>query len=190
MASNRGIVHDTDAVLFFAATQDARLHVMRQANAQAAALVQQAMADEDPGRRIRVVVGIDHEDITTKQRGFFHAAVLPQISEQARVGGLQYTADCWKEFVRKQFLPDRWETMRLPGQKKATPRRIRSSTEDLSIKGYSEHIDKVIAYAVTELGVEFHFIASERDAVRWKRKRIEKAPARPEPVEAWAQDAH
>lgn len=163
----KALLHDTDQVLYFAATQDARLHVMRQANAQAAALVAQALADDAPGRRIRVVIGVDHEDKTVKQRGFYHAAVLPQISEQATVGGLLYTAKIWKEFFHRLYIGHRWESIRLPGQKRATPRRVRISSEDLSIKQYSELLDKVIAYAVTELGVSFRFIAEEREAVRW-----------------------
>lgn len=163
----KALLHDTDVVMYFCANQDARLTIMRQANFKAMDLVQQAVADGEPGRRIRVVVGIDHEDKTVKQRGFYHAAVLPQISEQAEVAGLRFTAQIWKTFFHKLYIGDRWESVRLPGQKRATPRRVRISSEDLSIRQYSELLDKVIAYAVTELGVNFHFIAEEREAVRW-----------------------
>ena len=50
--------------------------------------------------------------------------------------------------------------------KRATQHRVRVSTEELDIKGYSEYIDRVIASATTELGVVFEFRADERDAVR------------------------
>lgn len=175
----RGLVNDTDTVLYFPATQEARHRALLQANAQARVLVDQARADEAPGRRLRLVIGIDHEDITIKQRGFFHAAVLPQIAEQYRTpDGIRYVAAVWKEFFRKRFLPDRWVMHAVPRwdavrgvmvpPKRATPMRVRSSTEDLNIRQYSLHIDRVIAAAVTELGVAFEFDAEEREAVRFK----------------------
>ena len=111
MADSRTLLADTDSVMYFAATQAARLHVMRQANAQAAVLVDQAQADGEPGRRIRVVVGVDHEDKTVKQRAFLHAAVLPQIAEQAKVQGIRYVVATWKEFFRAMYLGDRWECL-------------------------------------------------------------------------------
>lgn len=119
------------------------------------------------GERVVITAAPMLETIGTRQRGFFHAAVLPQISEQVSLGGQRYTADLWKEFYRRLFLPDTWETRKLPGAKKATPLRVRSSTERLGVRGYSEHIDKVIAHAVTELGVTFRFDETEREAVRY-----------------------
>ena len=95
--------------------------------------------------------------------------VLGQISEQAVVGGVRYDRAVWKEHMRRQFLPDRWESYRLPGAKRATPHRIRVSTEDLSVKQYSAFIDSVIDYAVRDLGVVFDFVAEEREAVRYAR---------------------
>lgn len=176
MADSRALLADTDTVLYFAATQDARLHVMRHANAQAAVLVDQALADGEPGRRIRVVVGVDHEDLTVKQRGFLHKAVLPQIAEQVSPLGNRHVMKVWKEYYRAMFLGDRWETYEVPGQvdskgrQKRKRRKVRVSTEHLSIKQYSNYIDQVIAHAVTEWSVSFRFIAEEREAVRWKPK--------------------
>ena len=132
------------------------------------------------GERVVITAAPLVESISTRQRGFFHAAVLPQISEQVRIGGERYTADIWKEHLRRLFLPDTWEMRKLPGANRATPVRVRSSTERLGVKGYSEHIDKVIAHAVTEWGVEFRFDASEREAVRYvapRRKQQEAATA-------------
>ena len=176
MSDSRALLADTDTVLYFAATQAARLQVMQQANAQARVLVEQALADDEPGRRIRVVVGVDHEDKTVKQRGFLHAAVLPQIAEQAKVVGIRYVVRTWKEFFRAMYLGDRWETFELPGQfdskgrQKRSRRKVRVSTEDLSVKQYSHHIDQVIAYAASDLEVAFRFRAEEREAVRWVAK--------------------
>jgi hypothetical protein len=117
----------------------------------------------------RFVFGEDNEEVTTKQRAFLHAAVFPQISEQAVVNGERFVPETWKEHYRRMFLPDKWVMRKLPGHKRATPQRVRVSTEDLSVKQYSEHIDKVIADAVTEHGVEFVFRAEERESVRYRR---------------------
>lgn len=141
-------------------------------------LAQALIRDEKP---VRFRVAEDQDDITTRQRGFLHAAVFPQIAEQVVMpDGTRYTADVWKEFWRKRFLPDRWELRKAirwdaeKGQmvqaKRATPHRIRVSTEDLGIKAYSEHIDKVIDTAVLELGVVFEFRPNEREGVRYVAK--------------------
>jgi hypothetical protein len=129
--------------------------------------------DQDTGevkpRVWRWIFGEANEDVTTKQRGFFHACVLPQIAAQAVVNGERFAADVWKEHLRRMFLPDKFVMRRLPGAKRATPLRVRVSTEDLGIRGYSEHIDRVIAYATTDLGVIFEFDRQEREAVRYRR---------------------
>ena len=71
----------------------------------------------------------------------------------------------------------------LARQKRAR-RKARVSTEDLSIRQYSDYIDKVIAYGTTELGVVFRFIAEEREAVRWKPAPRKARAKQPEAAEA------
>lgn len=195
------LLHEDDVVVVFDATQEARHGAMLEANAVARKLVDVARAracsqepDEDgvypePGR-LRVIVGFEHADITTKQRGFLHAAVLPQIAEQVTMpDGTRYTAEVWKEFWRRRFLPDVFELRREPRwdhklgrmvlPKRATPHRVRVSTESLGIKGYSDFLDQVIAAATTELGVVFKFRPSEREAVRYRRPARKPALAAP-----------
>ncbi len=131
----------------------------------------------DQGKRVVFSVGEDFEPISIKQRRFLHGPVFGQISEQVRVGGERYVMAIWKEFFRKLFLPDRFEMQRRPvwdkkqcrlvQAKRATPQRVRSSTEDLSVKQYSEYIDKVISHAVTEWNVIFDFDQQEREAARY-----------------------
>jgi hypothetical protein len=130
------------------------------------------------GRRVRLHVREEEDDITIRQRGFLHAAVLPQIAEQVVIEGVRYTPEAWKELLRQLFLPDRFVMVKRPrwdkklgrivNPRKARPERQRQSTEDLGIKGYSEFIDKSIAHATTEWGVQFVFIEREREAVRYR----------------------
>lgn len=131
------------------------------------------------GKRVEVSVREVEDEITIRQRGFLHAAVLPQIAEQVVMpDGTRYTPAIWKTHLKELFIPDRWDMVRLPfvidrktgawkPSKRKVPVKCRKSTEDLSIKGYSDFIDKVIAHAATEWGVVFRFLAEERDAVRY-----------------------
>lgn len=129
------------------------------------------------GKRAQISVSEDCDPISIKQRRFLHGPVLTQISEQVRVEGERFVMQVWKEFFRKLFLPDRYEMRRVPvydkkqcrlvHPKRATPYRVRSSTEDLNVKSYSGYIDKVIQHATFEWNVVFDFDQQEREAVRY-----------------------
>lgn len=187
----RALMHDDDLLVYFDATQEARHAALLRVNEMAKAMVERIRArvasqvpDEDgvlPGpSRLRIVLGEDHEDKTVKQRNFLHKAVFPQIADQAMFAdGSRFEWRVWKEMFRSRFLGFRWEMNAEPRwdekrscfvtPKRKTPHKVRVSTEDLSIKQYSEYIDLVIDTAVLEYGVVFRFIAEERDAVRYVR---------------------
>lgn len=126
------------------------------------------------------------EPVSVRQRRFFHGAILRAISEQARVAGQRYTIETWKEHYRARFVGDggfRWETTLIPKwdakagtfvvPKRATPRRVRVSTEELGVRDYSRLIDTVIDHAITELGVAFEFTNEEQGLLRHKPKKDE-----------------
>ena len=119
------------------------------------------------------------EPISVKQRKFLHGPVLGQISEQVRIGGQRYVTKVWKAYFHDLFLPDEWvpekrfhldkETGELVPDKRATPRRVRVSTEELGVRAYAEHIEKIIDYATVEWGVVFNF-SNEEQALRRKKE--------------------
>lgn len=139
------------------------------------------------GKRARFRMEEAEDELSIKQRGFLHKAVLPQISEQVTFpDGTRFEWRVWKEMFRARFLGDRWVMKAVPRwdetlrtwvkPKRKTPHRERVSTEDLGLKAYSEYIDTVIDTAVLEFGVVFVFLPAERDAVRYRppaRKRAE-----------------
>lgn len=131
----------------------------------------------DNGEAVELRVGPALDAIGARQRGFLHAAVLPQIAEQVFVGEKRerFVSDVWKAYWHKRFIPDRWVMRKLPGAKKATPHRERVSSEQLGVKRYSEWIDQIIDTAVTEYGVVFEFQASEREGVRYVARPKKKA---------------
>lgn len=185
------LLHDDDIVLVFDATQEARHAAVLRLNEMARAMVERARAnvagqkpDEDgeipgPGR-MRIVLGFDRDDKSAKQRRFLHGVVLLQIADQVVLpDGARYAMPVWKEFFRARFLPDTWESRKamrwdakkcaMVQAKRATPHRVRISTEDLSVRQYSDYIDKVIDTAVSEYGAVFDFVVAEREAVRYTR---------------------
>lgn len=143
------------------------------------------------GKRVRVRVEEDLDDISARQRRFLHGPVLGQIAEQVRMpDGTRYVAAIWKTYFKRLFLGQggyrfvmrkvpRWDAAagRMVEPKRATPHREVISTEDLSVKQYSEFIDKVLAHAASELGVVFELDPIERDGVRYVSKRAARKAA-------------
>ena len=160
------------ALIRFCGTRESAHLAARDGYAQAQLL----LAD---GKRVRFEVTEAEDELTIKQRGFLHAAVLPQIAEQVRMpDGTRYTPKVWKTHLKDLFIADKWDMVRLPfvrdrktGEWKASAKKVpvkrRKSTERLSVKQYSEFIDKAIAHATMEWGVQFRFIAEDREEVRY-----------------------
>lgn len=142
----------------------------------------------DNGEQVLLAVTVALEPVGVQQRRFLHGPVLNQISEQVRVHGERFTTEIWKEYFKRLILErePKYEMRKLPGAKRATPRRVRRSTEDLGVRDYAKFIDEVIDYAVAEWGVAFHFEMSEREAVRYlPPARAKKSqPAAPAAIES------
>jgi hypothetical protein len=104
------------------------------------------------GRRL-VLRLEDYEDAKTEeQRGYYHV-ILEFIAEHARSEGQKFPMQVWKEWFREQYLGYKVKTFTNPITGRKSRRRIRVSTEDLGIKGYARLIDKVTAFASTDLGL-------------------------------------
>jgi hypothetical protein len=106
------------------------------------------------GRALAVEFRLLEDDITEKQRAYYHAVVLTEIAAFARPNGVQFPFKVWKEHFRKEYLGHKVVTAVNPMTGRKSRRRVRISTEDLGIAGYAELIDRVIAFAATDLGVQ------------------------------------
>jgi hypothetical protein len=92
------------------------------------------------------------EDVLTEeQRAYYHGVVLTEIAAHCRPNGVQYPMQVWKEWFREKFLSYKVRTSVDPFTGKRTRKRVRVSSEDLGVKGYGELIEKVIAFAATDL---------------------------------------
>jgi hypothetical protein len=92
---------------------------------------------------------------TDGQRSYYHGVVLKEIAKQATVNGQRFPLPVWKEHFRNEYLGFKTVTYVNPMTGKKSRRRVRKSTEDLGVKAYAALIEKVTAFAVTDLGVEF-----------------------------------
>ena len=107
------------------------------------------------GNRLQIELRLSEDVLTDKQRRYLHGFILKTIAEQALVNGERFPLKVWKEFLRDKFLGHKVVTTKNPMTGKKVRRRVRVSTEDLGVKGYAEYIDRVAAFAATDLGIEF-----------------------------------
>lgn len=138
----------SDRVNVIARTREAAHEAITHGYALAKAL----LAD---GKRVSVNIGEDEDDRSIQQNRFYWGPCLTEISEQARVCGQRYTSDAWHELFKRQFLGFTIEKVLVAGRKRPTVIRRLRSTKELTVRQMSEYLDKLQAFAATELGVHF-----------------------------------
>ena len=107
------------------------------------------------GQLVEATFRTQEDAKTDRQRAYYHGVVLKTIAQQARPNGEQHALAVWKEYFRAEYLGYKTVTTKNPLTGKKVRRRVRVSTEDLGVKGYSQLIDRVSAFAATDLGVTF-----------------------------------
>jgi len=88
----------------------------------------------------------EHKDKRHSQQNRLYWALLKQLAEQGMVAGNQYSDECWHEYLKGHFLG----FVDLPDGRK-----IGESTTKLSVSEFADYVNKVTAYAASELGVIF-----------------------------------
>lgn len=101
------------------------------------------------GRPLLVTVEEYRAKRTSEQNRLFHA-LLNTIAENATVSGKYYDAETWKEHIRRKFIGT--EEINLPDGSRIE-RGI--STASLTVPEFTLLIERVQAWAQTELNVEF-----------------------------------
>ena len=120
------------------------------------------------GHRLEVEFRRFEDAKTDRQRGYYHGIVLKCIADQARPNGQAFPMPVWKEHFRKEYLGHKTVTVTNPMTGRKSRRRHRISTEGLGIRAYSRLIDRVSAFAATELGVTFPATYEQ-----WEREQID-----------------
>jgi hypothetical protein len=107
------------------------------------------------GHRLALEIRLAEDAKTDGQRKYYHGVVLAEIAKQATVNGQKFPLAVWKEWFRSEYLGFKTVTCTNPMTGKKSRRRVRKSTEDLGVKAYAQLIERVTAFAVTDLSVEF-----------------------------------
>jgi len=101
-----------------------------------------AMAEQ--GRPLAVSV-TEYKAQRTNPQNSLYWARLSEIADTAWVGGRQFDSDVWHEYFGDLFLP-----------KRETPsgKLVPISTTKLDVGEFTEYLNKIEAYAASELGLE------------------------------------
>lgn len=107
------------------------------------------------GKEVRIRAEVAEDDRSLRQNAFYWACVLREISEQAAIDGQRWSADAWHQYGKRTFLGYEFKRTVIAGRKrKAVSKQLRSTTK-LSVRRMSEYLEKLMAFAVTDLGVRF-----------------------------------
>jgi len=138
----------TEAIDTVVSTREGAYRVANLAYQRARALI----AD---GKEVRIRAEEAEDDRSLRANRFYWGVVLKEISEQARINGQAYTAEAFHELFKRQFLGYQFKRETVAGRKRKVVRKELRSTTKLSVKRMSEYLEKVMAFAVTDLGVRF-----------------------------------
>ena len=115
-------------------------------------------------QRLSVVIQPESDARSLRQNAFYWGVVLKEVSQQAKIAGTGATPDGWHLYFKREHLGYNFKKTLLPGKRRPSVIKTLRSSADLSVKGMSEYLEKVIAQSVADFGVSF----SERN---WERYR-------------------
>lgn len=104
------------------------------------------------GKTVHIQAGEAEDDRSVQQNRYYWGVLLKAISEQVRTPD-RWTAEAWHQLMRRQFLGYGIRKQTVAGRKKPVVIRALRSTRDLTVKQFAEYLEKITAYAITELGV-------------------------------------
>lgn len=105
----------------------------------------------DKGEPLRVIVTAEERQRNGPQNRKLHA-MLTEMSDNAWWNGKQYPMEFWKEYYRRRFLlKDEYETPT------GEIIQVYWSTADLSVKQFSDLIEKIHVEGANEFGIEWQF---------------------------------
>lgn len=107
------------------------------------------------GRALVAEFRLLDDERSVRQNRFYWGVVLKDISEQANLNGQRYSADAWHELFKRQFLQRRVRKVAVAGRLRKVVSVSLGSTTDLSVRGMNLYLEKVQAFAATDLGVAF-----------------------------------
>lgn len=107
------------------------------------------------GKPARIVCEEHEDDRTIQQNRFYWGPCLREIAEQAVIEGQRWTAEAWHELFKRMFLGYEIKKTRVAGKKRPVVIRRLKSTTGLKVKAMGIYLDKLQAFASTDLSVRF-----------------------------------
>ena len=117
-------------------------------------VLQQARLMIANGKRVRMRCEEAKDVRSLRQNAFYWGHVLSEISLQAVNLGERWVDEAWHQLFKRMFLGYRYEREEVAGRAPRAVRILRSTT-DLSVKEMSAYLDQVMAFGVTDFGVQF-----------------------------------
>lgn len=123
----------------------------------------------DTDKPLELVIREEVKARKPDQNALMWSGPLADIEEQAYVNGRTFTATVWHEHFKAEYLPEEFDAdLTKEGYTKYdfTPsgdRVMVGSTKELTIKGFAQYLEQVIAFGAN-LGVRFHANPNDR---RW-----------------------
>jgi len=121
----------------------------------------------DAERPLEMLVREEVKARKPDQNSLMWVGPLADIAEQGYVCGRTYTAETWHDYFKREYLPEEYdpelcksETYRKWDFSPSGERILVGSTTDLTVKGFSQYLEQVIAFGAA-IGVQFHSSPNE-----------------------------
>lgn len=107
------------------------------------------------GRKFHLRAAEAEDDRSVLANRYYWGPCLKEISEQASIEGQRWAPEAWHELSKRMFLGYEIKKVKVAGRKKTTVIRRLRSTTGLSVRKFSVYLEKLQAFAATDLGVHF-----------------------------------
>jgi NinB protein len=110
---------------------------------------------------------------TESQNKKLWSSVIGDYVKQGRMNGLNFDADTWHYYLKREFLPGEFqEGITLADYVKWSELpdgtlRLTGSTTKLTTKGKSEYLEKCYAFGASELDIRFTISPKEAEMLGW-----------------------
>jgi hypothetical protein len=126
----------------------AEFHEPEQARAALARVVLPWIGEQlKQGRELVAEFLLLEDAISRRQRGYYWAVVLEEVSQQVDVGGVKYTKDAWHEYGKREFLPRKTKKVKVAGRRRPVVTTVIASTNDLSVRRMGMYLERWMAFA-------------------------------------------
>lgn len=121
------------------------------------------------GEGVEIIVRQAEDQRSLRANRFYWGFVLKVIAAQAVIGGQRYAAEAWHELFKRQFLGYSIKKATVAGRRRKMVTRTLRSTTELSPRKFVKYLDQIMAFAATDLHVEWRLDYTPHEIVHSKR---------------------